>query len=748
MGATGTVLKFIMSVNDKHRAKTYLTSADEAAKHNSPLPIVVVQFDTLKHGCDSYDDEIPNVIPIHPVKCSYGNLTRSQIPLQLSWGMTIHKAQGTTVDSIICCLDGIWKRDKLLYVAMSRVKTFHGLNFETGSGKDKDIITEEKLAKEKKSMPFIQEEYERLRDAPMQYALTIAEHCKDIDLLTQWIGTEVVSENDDIQDTLIHQGLTIIQPPEPTNQTKHHTTKCTPTYQKKKFVEKYSMQKSSAAQVQTETFSLDTGKERILQLFLAYSKQLFEHDDVTIIQSNTQTENLPWDTKWYIGLDDFKRITDEKWLDKNVINGSLQMFAAEFNKLSEVHILSNVYYETYIKNETNTQDHTSLLEKPIILPIHTPGHWILAIIEPWSDTLMLIDPFGPAHGRQHTTIVTKIQTWYCSLCISAGKEIVSCLNVKYDFGLPRQEDSFNCGIYVIFFAREYIRNKNLTCISFDNDIETLSEMRKFLAWKLVSSYKNFKVDQKLFLMFEIHSSSRIFNNGYDIHGLKYSCAFLSIHGLHTSRTQIAASYKDRTPQMLMKYLRTSIADCYNTIDLIPIKYLDEYIQRQHMQAEAHQNVLTKRQEMIQIITQESCTQHSDILGQLDHIFNEYNKNNHIKRSIQTYKEALEHEKNIPMFPIQDEEAIQLYIDMLSQDGYKLTDMDLYIISQIEQINIIRYAPMNPLELIMKFEGDSLYQKPAIFIWYEHEHYERCHMPTGNDMTPLLKTLPTFHPEGH
>jgi ATP-dependent DNA helicase PIF1 len=60
---------------------------------------------------------------------------RSQLPIRLGWAVTIHRAQGATLDSVSLDLSKIFSAGQA-YVAISRVRTLKGLNIERWRGRD------------------------------------------------------------------------------------------------------------------------------------------------------------------------------------------------------------------------------------------------------------------------------------------------------------------------------------------------------------------------------------------------------------------------------------------------------------------------------------------------------------------------------------------------------------------------------------------------------------------------------------
>lgn len=107
-----------------------------AKGHRPPVqPIaIIVQFDDKDYSGPSFCNSIPNCVPLYPVTSCCDilgtKLERQQFPLKLAWSITIHKAQGLTLNNIWIDLGPSEKAAGLTYVALTRVRRISDLVIE------------------------------------------------------------------------------------------------------------------------------------------------------------------------------------------------------------------------------------------------------------------------------------------------------------------------------------------------------------------------------------------------------------------------------------------------------------------------------------------------------------------------------------------------------------------------------------------------------------------------------------------
>ena len=99
------------------------------------LPIaIIVQFDEKDYSGPSFCTDIPNCVPLYPVtNCSDTlgqKMERQQFPLKLAWSITIHKAQGLTLNDVWIDLGPSERAAGLTYVALTRVRNISNLVIE------------------------------------------------------------------------------------------------------------------------------------------------------------------------------------------------------------------------------------------------------------------------------------------------------------------------------------------------------------------------------------------------------------------------------------------------------------------------------------------------------------------------------------------------------------------------------------------------------------------------------------------
>ena len=116
-------------------------------------------LDILGPPTKGWEDIVqPSWVPIYPIKAEWESksqktLTRTQLPLTLAWGITIHKSQGLTLEKATIDLGDKDFASGLSFVAISRVKSLKGVAFRSGFPwarikKDKESPTTKMLSED------------------------------------------------------------------------------------------------------------------------------------------------------------------------------------------------------------------------------------------------------------------------------------------------------------------------------------------------------------------------------------------------------------------------------------------------------------------------------------------------------------------------------------------------------------------------------------------------------------------------
>lgn len=123
-----------LAVNAKVRLNYNLVTHFGLVKYvrlagNGEKPVVFVEKD--KYTDPAFLQEYPKVIPVTQITRSWdlvvSNCSRTQLSLELSRAVTVHKSQGLTLDKVCVDLGSKGYQAGLSYVALSRVKRVENL---------------------------------------------------------------------------------------------------------------------------------------------------------------------------------------------------------------------------------------------------------------------------------------------------------------------------------------------------------------------------------------------------------------------------------------------------------------------------------------------------------------------------------------------------------------------------------------------------------------------------------------------
>lgn len=94
---------------------------------------VLVEMD--QYSGPPFLQDHPRIVPIAPYQGNFehkgASCTRTQLPLVLSWAITIHKSQGMTLDKVVIDIGKKEMANGLTFVAVSRVRRIGDIAFST-----------------------------------------------------------------------------------------------------------------------------------------------------------------------------------------------------------------------------------------------------------------------------------------------------------------------------------------------------------------------------------------------------------------------------------------------------------------------------------------------------------------------------------------------------------------------------------------------------------------------------------------
>lgn len=238
----------------------------------------------------------------------------------------------------------------------------------------------------------------------------------------------------------------------------------------------------------------------------------------------------------------YKKLRGSGWLDGDVIATFLDIVFNTHNPRNDVLHIGPIFYTLlmgahekalhmysdernyrlteaveYITRSWTRQD----FSKDIVIAVHQPGHWILAIIVPSEETIIVLDGMD----IDRSIVFNVLIRWYADILLLSFKEDCTIQwqrKAISDFeAAPRQTDHTSCGVIACMFAYTYIKTGRRIANTLEDWSQAdVSKLRLFMA-NVIYTNRNLRInsgiDQPEKEIHEIENFRRL----TEIHDLTY-----------------------------------------------------------------------------------------------------------------------------------------------------------------------------------------------------------------------------------
>jgi sentrin-specific protease 1 len=192
-------------------------------------------------------------------------------------------------------------------------------------------------------------------------------------------------------------------------------------------------------------------------------------------------------------MSEFNILQSEKgWLNDEIINDSMNILVSN-NSSKNVICLSTFFYSSLAHDNTfkylnvikwNYNTDIFSFDK-ILLPINIDNmHWVLVVVFIKSSTIIYYDSLL-SNSKTANLILVNILKW-----LKIEGEIrnrnSNLWTTTINDSIPKQENTYDCGLYIIKFAEYIIKGETLNKNTFDKDKKTF---RKQILEKLQENDK-------------------------------------------------------------------------------------------------------------------------------------------------------------------------------------------------------------------------------------------------------------------
>lgn len=181
-----------------------------------------------------------------------------------------------------------------------------------------------------------------------------------------------------------------------------------------------------------------------------------------------------------ISLKSARTLADRQWLDDEVMDFFIKDIVQDSDHINDIHIMRSTFYLQLLSGPTrnsrfrkilntvvsNFKDEKIFDKRIMIIPICDCFHWIMLIIEIPEITINEKDRQQIMYCYHYNSLGYKIDSGLINnikdylrfrLVYETGIDCnVNLINIQLN--LPRQLDSFNCGIYILHYLEKTLDN--------------------------------------------------------------------------------------------------------------------------------------------------------------------------------------------------------------------------------------------------------------------------------------------------
>lgn len=154
-----------------------------------------------------------------------------------------------------------------------------------------------------------------------------------------------------------------------------------------------------------------------------------------------------------IYIQDLRTLMDFNWLNDKVINIYLGLLKDKYYTENNFYILTTYFYYNLTHKRNTTFKENILSYKSILIPVHLRNHWIFVNLDLKRRKVMIFDSLR----CDRVNVGNKIKKWIEWCYLKRNETVVFEVETMKD--IPRQENGNDCGIFVLYYAKQICKRK-------------------------------------------------------------------------------------------------------------------------------------------------------------------------------------------------------------------------------------------------------------------------------------------------